>query len=124
MYIRGGSASEREWLVEYQPIIAQLTRADLSATKPEELGNVATALAGEMTILIPFTDLIDRDAELARLQKEFEHLAAEIERASKKLSNQNFVERAPENIVEKERTRLKEASSDADKLRTQIAQLH
>ena len=122
-YVKGGLANEREWFVEYQPIIAQLARADLSAGEPEKLGNVATALAGEMTILIPFTDLIDRDAELARLQRELERLVAEIERANKKLSNEKFIERAPENIVEKERTRLQEASNDADKLRSQIAQL-
>ena len=84
---------------------------------------MATALAGEMTVLVPMADLIDREAELVRLKKQLERLEGEVERAQTKLANTKFVARAPENVVLKERDRLKEATAGAEKLRAQIVRL-
>ena len=64
------------------------------------------ALAGEMTLLVPLADLIDSQAELARLQKEIDKLKDEKERIEKKLENEQFITRAPEQVVNKERERL------------------
>ena len=121
-YVKGGTAQELAWCGEFRGIIEQLARADIETADTEEVGDAATALAGEMTLLVPFTDLIDREAELARLTKELERLEQEINRARTKLANENFIEKAPEDVVTKERDRLKDATSGADKLRLQIAQ--
>jgi valyl-tRNA synthetase len=69
----------------------------------------AIALVGEMKILIPLAGLIDKDAELTRLQKEIDKLEKETVRLNGKLSNSSFVEKAPEAVVNKEREKLSEA---------------
>ncbi|MFT7673949.1 MAG: valyl-tRNA synthetase, partial [Gammaproteobacteria bacterium] len=79
----------------------------------------ATSLVGEMNLLIPMEGLIDKDAELARLQKNIDRLSSEVNRIQSKLQNANFVDRAPEDIVEKERTKLAENQSALDNLKSQ-----
>jgi valyl-tRNA synthetase len=61
-----------------------------------------------MKILIPMAGLIDKDAELARLDKEIGRLRADIERTERKLANPSFVAKAPAAVVQKERDRLAE----------------
>ena len=55
---------------------------------------------------IPLEQLVDLDKERARLNKEKERLAGEIERAEKKLQNERFVSKAPANVVEEERNKV------------------
>lgn len=79
----------------------------------------ATALVGEMKVLIPMAGLIDKEAELARLGKEIEKFEKEIERIEQKLHNPNFADKAPTHIVAKERQRIDEMRSSLSKLREQ-----
>ncbi|RTZ73760.1 MAG: valine--tRNA ligase [Gammaproteobacteria bacterium] len=88
-------------------------------TPPE----AATALVGEMEVLIPMADLIDKEAELARLEKEIAKLRAEVEQAEKKLSNPGFTDKAPEAVVEKERRKLDNARSAMEKLNDQAERI-
>ena len=124
IFTREGSNDERAWLAAHHRIVEQLARTQPVAPAPDAPGDVATALAGGMTILVPLDNLIDKNAELARVTKELERLEGEISRAETKLANASFVERAPAAVVEKERDRLAEASSAADKLRAQVLKLH
>ncbi|TLF49125.1 valine--tRNA ligase [Halomonas urmiana] len=66
----------------------------------------ATQLVGEMEVLVPMADLIDKDAELARLAKEIDKQEKLIGGIEKKLDNESFVAKAPEAVVEKERAKL------------------
>ncbi len=84
----------------------------------------ATALVGKMQILIPLADLIDKEAELARLQKEMIKLQTDIERTEGKLSNSQFINKAPEKVVQKERDKLAEAKAALENLTTQAARIH
>ena len=74
-------------------------------TADEEAPMSATALVGEMQVLVPMAGLIDTKAELARLDKEMQRLNGEIKRVSGKLSNQGFVAKAPADVIEKERAK-------------------
>jgi valyl-tRNA synthetase len=83
----------------------------------------ATALVGGMRILIPMAGLIDKDAELTRLGKEIARLGKDLERAEGKLANPNYVNKAPAEVVEKERQRALEVRSALEKLEAQKAQI-
>ena len=59
----------------------------------------ATALVGEMKILIPLAGLIDKEAETARLNKEIEKIQKNLQGLEARLNNPNFANKAPEKIV-------------------------
>ncbi|WP_334038395.1 valine--tRNA ligase [Alteromonas macleodii] len=80
----------------------------------------ATALVGEMEILIPMAGLIDKDAELARITKAMEKIEKDVSRTRGKLGNEKFVSNAPEAVIEKERAKLEEGEKALAKLKEQF----
>lgn len=78
---------------------------DTDATPPEK---AMSAVVTGAEIYLPLAGLINKEEEIARLEKELDKLNQEVERVQKKLSNPNFVEKAPEHIVDKEREKEKE----------------
>ncbi|MGB7997472.1 MAG: valine--tRNA ligase, partial [Photobacterium halotolerans] len=81
----------------------------------------ATALVGKSTLMIPMAGLIDKDAELARLDKEMAKTQGEIKRIAGKLGNEGFVAKAPEAVVAKEREKLEGYKETLIKLEEQKA---
>ena len=120
-------ASERdcERLAANRPYLDFLARTE-SVTVLEEgqpAPESATALVGELKLLIPMAGLIDKDAELARLDKEIGKITADLERTESKLTNPSFVEKAPEAVVRKERDRISEQRSALAKLQDQLVRI-
>ncbi|SDF23875.1 valine--tRNA ligase [Phytopseudomonas seleniipraecipitans] len=92
----------------------------------EEAPMSATALVGDMQVLVPMAGLIDKEAELARLDKEIQRLEGEVKRVGGKLANEGFVAKAPAEVLEKERAKLAEAEQALANLveqRSKIASL-
>ncbi|MDO6704873.1 valine--tRNA ligase [Photobacterium sp. 1_MG-2023] len=87
----------------------------------EETPACATALVGKSTLMIPMAGLIDKDAELARLDKEMAKTQGEIKRIAGKLGNEGFVAKAPEAVVAKEREKLEGYKETLFKLEEQKA---
>mgnify|MGYP002033733385 CR=1 FL=1 len=83
----------------------------------------ATQLVGEMEVLVPMAGLIDKDAELKRLDKELERLNKEIGRLEGKLNNEKFTAKAPAEVVEKEKEKLKDAQGSLQRLSAQRAEI-
>lgn len=83
----------------------------------------ATALVGKMEILIPLEGLIDKEAEIARLNKEMSKLDKVIKQSSGKLANENYVAKAPAEVVAKEREKLGEMQQAYQQLEQQLAAL-
>ena len=79
----------------------------------------ATSLVGEMKLLIPMAGLIDKDAELKRLDKEIEKLTRQQKQIEGKLSNPGFTDKAPEAVVQKERDKLAEIQTALNNLQQQ-----
>lgn len=84
--------------------VGQLT-CGLQLPKPED---AAIQVVGEIQVYVPLKGLVDVAEEEKRLLKEIAKLVKEIELFSKKLENPSFVDRAPAEIVEKERAKLAE----------------
>jgi valyl-tRNA synthetase len=121
--VRGGSERERQWLHRNQPAIRVLARLDSIGAAETEPENAVVALAGDMTLLVPLADLIDPEAELERLEKELQKLKNERDRIEKKLGNSQFVERAPAEVVEKEKARFEETAGSITKLEQQYERI-
>ncbi|MCE8038987.1 valine--tRNA ligase [Halomonas sp. MCCC 1A11062] len=105
-----GSQADRERLEANRLFLAKLAKLE-SATwldDPSQAPLSATQLVGDMEVLVPMADLIDKDAELARLAKEIDKQDKLIGGIENKLGNESFVAKAPEAVVEKERGKLKE----------------
>jgi valyl-tRNA synthetase len=83
----------------------------------------ASAVVGDLSVLIPMAGLIDKEAELARLDKAIEKLEKEAGKVRGKLSNENFVSKAPAAVIEKEQAKLAEAESTLTKILAQKEQI-
>ena len=83
----------------------------------------AITLVGDMRVLIPMAGLIDKEAEIKRLEKEIGRFDGEIQRLEKKLSNRGFVDKAPEAVVQKERDKLVDAEKAMANLQAQITRI-
>jgi valyl-tRNA synthetase len=96
--------------------LESVTWLEVSDTSPLS----ATSYVGGLEILVPMAGIIDKDAELARLDKEKTKLESEISRLHAKLGNAKFVDRAPEDVVIKEKEKLVNAETSIRKLSEQI----
>jgi len=116
--LNNANQQDQAWLASNRHYLDFLARTESISvlTVKDEAPESATALVGSMEVLIPLADLIDKEAELSRLQKEMSKLEAEIERADKKLSNPGFVDKAPAPVVQKERDKLEDNRSALQRL--------
>jgi valyl-tRNA synthetase len=121
--VKGGSEQEQAWLNQNTLYLKEIGRVESIAKIDGAPDDAVIALAGEMTLLVPLADLIDPQAELARLEKELEKLRKNSDSIAKKLENKNFVDRAPVNVVEKERERLEESNASLEKLDEQYQRI-
>ncbi len=82
-----------------------------------------TKLIDDTELLVPMAGLIDKDAEIARLQKEYDKLKLEGEKIRQKLSNEAFVSKAPAQVVAKDRQRQEEIADHLAKISSQIEEI-
>jgi len=117
--------AENEWVnSEFGRMAALAGVGDFEAgTDVAKPAHSATVIASGMEIFIPLEGLVDFDAERARLNKEREKAATELERLSKKLSNEGFLAKAAPEIVEKDRARADELTDQLGLIGAQLAEL-
>jgi len=84
--------------------------------REQNQGKYAQVVFDEISIILPLSGIIDLDAERSRLKKESEKIAAEIGKLDSKLSNKDFINRAPPEVVEEIRDRKAEAEATLAKL--------
>ena len=78
-----------------------------------------TALAGTLEVMVPMAGVVDVEKELSRLDKELERMMADQARTTAKLANKNFVDRAPEAVVAKEKQKLDELEAGISSISAQ-----
>ncbi|HWT54088.1 MAG TPA: class I tRNA ligase family protein, partial [Rhodocyclaceae bacterium] len=103
----------------YVQALGKLSDVTVAAELPET--DAPVQIVGDFKLMLKIE--IDIAAEKVRLGKELERLDGEIAKSEAKLSSPNFAGKAPEAVVEQERTRLAERSSQRDKVAAQLAKL-
>ena len=98
------------------PKLAYASEIELIDAVPADAAKMASVVTGDAQLYMPMGDLIDFEAERARLGKEKKKVEDDIAFVMKKLGNPKFVDKAPENVVAAEREK-------ADKLREHLAKL-
>ena len=108
VFLRNGDSTDEARLAQNSQYLKKLAKLQrFEWLRPDaEAPVAATALAGELEILVPMAGLIDTSAEVARLEKEIGKLTQDIGRLRGKLGNESFVSKAPEAVVAKEREKL------------------
>lgn len=122
LLLKKGSAQDKKYLKNHQPYLLSLARLESikwlkDTAKPPP---AATALADKLELHIPIENVINRTAERERLTKETTKLEKDIERSVNKLSNENYVNKAPHEIVANERKMLKDNQNALEKLQNQL----
>ncbi len=118
LFLRHASSETKEKLNTHTQTLMTLAKIEsielLDEDAPVPIS--ASAMVEELEVLIPMAGLIQKEDELERLTKELKKLDADIQRASAKLQNPKFTEKAPEEIIQKEQEKLKQAELAREKL--------
>ncbi len=119
--LRNAAAEDQRKLAATENVLKKMARLEeIEVLHLGEKGPAsATAIVGDMEILIPMAGLIDKDAELARIEKALEKLEIDFARTNGKLSNEAFVSKAPAAVIDKEKAKLEEFQQQIDKLKEQ-----
>ena len=115
---------DQQRLTANQDFLSRLANLESITLLEGEAPAAATALVGKMEILIPLEGLIYKDAEIQRLDKEIAKLEKVIKQSSGKLSNDNYVAKAPAAVVQKEREKLAKMAQTVSQLQQQRQSLN
>jgi len=125
VYFKNGSEVDLRRLNQNREFLSAMARLESITwlAADEEAPASAAQLVGGLEIHVPMAGLIDKAAELARLAKEIERLTKEVARVSGKLSNASFVDKAPAEVVAKEKEKLAENELALGKLQQQVEKI-
>ena len=123
--LQHASADDERRVAAHALLLQRVGRAESVKTLAdnEQPPPAATALLGDLKLLVPMQGLIDVDAERARLDKQTARAREDLERARGKLGNEKFVNNAPPAVVEQERKRVLEFEKVLTQLQEQLEKL-
>ena len=125
LLLADGSAADRARAARFDNelrFLTRLERIDVLADAGDAPAS-ATAVIGELKLLVPLAGLVDLGAERVRLEKEIKRVEGEISKSRSKLASETFVANAPPAVVDQERTRLVDWNAQRDALAAQRAKL-
>src|SRR5215468_3442206 len=111
LVVVGGHARTRTWLSTYDAAIRRLARVSSIGTADRAPPASAQIITADALACLPLQGIIDFSAEKVRLEKEMARVKSDIARIDAKLANADFVERAPEEVVDREREKREEAET-------------
>jgi valyl-tRNA synthetase len=116
---------KKQLFLDNQHYFKQLARIDSIefVELNKKFSNSAVAVVEETEIFLPLEGLIDLKKEQNRLSKELQRLENQIHTLEKKLSNSQFLTKAPENVVKQEKEKLINFKSKLDKITNNLNQL-
>jgi valyl-tRNA synthetase len=100
--------------------LARLSKVTVHAGSAPHPEQASVKVFEDVQVIVPLTGVVDFADEAARLKKSIEKAAAERDKIVKKLSNEGFLAKAPAEVVEKDRGRVRELEEMLQKLRESL----
>ena len=117
--------ADRELFEDCSVFFEKLASAsEVETAEKYDMPDAVTVVTDSARVFIPMNELIDRDKEIARLEKEKTAVQKDIDFLSKKLNNQGFLAKAPEKLVEAEKAKLAKAEEKMTKILQSLAAYH
>lgn len=110
------SLTENDWILKK----LQSTKSLTISTEIEKPGACSSALVDGNEVYVPLEGLIDTDKEIERIKGEISRIEGWLKGVNGKLNNKNFVDNAPEAVVENERNKLRDGEANLAKLQEQL----
>ena len=123
LVLTGASAQSAARLARHVDVIATLARLSAAEAAPAIPSGSAQFVLGEAVVALPLGDVIDFARERVRLEKDLKKAQDEIARFDAKLGNEQFVAKAPEDVLEEQRAKRAEAAALAERLAAAIGRL-
>jgi len=123
--LAGATAEDTARVERYGPYLTSLARLEdvTFVATADEVPGAATALLGQMTLLVPLEGLIDFAAERERLSRQRDQAAADLQKVEAKLAKPQFVANAPAAVVDGQRARAGELQERLTQLAAQLERL-
>ncbi len=123
--ITGGNGQDPAIITQHEGYFAQLARVkQLTYTRAAERPKLAaTAVVKSFEVYVPLAGLIDVEVERERLRKEQTRLEKLLEGLNQRLYNQDFIGKAPKEVVERERQKKSEFESNLQRLVSSLRHL-
>jgi valyl-tRNA synthetase len=106
-----------------QPEIEPATTQEEEKEPAQEKENSISGVVGTVQIVIPLTGVVDVEVLRAKLEKSLNKVEAEVKALTGRLSNSNFVDKAPADVVQTTRDALAEAQKQTEILRDRLSSL-
>jgi valyl-tRNA synthetase len=123
--LQNANENDQKYADRHGELLARVGRVESvrPLTDDEDPPPSATALLGDMRLLVPLKGIIDVGAERSRLEKKLAGLRGDIDKSRAKLGNKNFVNNAPAEVVTKETERASNLDDQIQKLQEQLEKL-
>lgn len=123
--LRKGSETDKHHLKQHEPLLLTLAKLEsMTFLAPHDKAPPSvSAFVNELEIYLPMTSFINKEDELARLNKDIAKLEKELQHIEAKLGQPQFLERAPDAVINKEKARQQEISSTIIKLKKQVEEV-
>ena len=108
---------------EFAPVISKLANLSAIETVAEKDPTAAPFMVDTTSFEVPLADMVDTGSEKAKLNKEIDYLEGFRASIMKKLSNERFVAKAPQSVVDGERKKLADADAKIESLKATLAAL-
>jgi valyl-tRNA synthetase len=124
LHVEGAGETTKARLDRHATLIRRLAKlSEIRTVEQVETKGAAQLLIDEATAVLPLADIIDLAQERQRLTKEIDKLDREIAKYDKKLANDDFLQKAPQAVVDEQRDRRADAAASREKLANALERL-